>query len=99
MVLLIGFKVVFGYGVTYDTDVLYSPLKNMMFNDYVIDSFNNVTSADIDGSGLIYEVEYIISGKASDKENLENVIKKIIYMRVIPNLEHIENSAVVWSSF
>ena len=82
-----------GYGVTYDTDVLYSPLKNMMFNDYVIDSFNNVTSADIDGSGLIYEVEYIISGKASDKENLENVIKKIIYMRVIPNLEHIENSA------
>ena len=82
-----------GYGVAYDTVSLYSPLKNMIFNDYILDNFNNVTCAGTDESGLVYEVEYIISGKASDQENLEDVIKKIIYMRVIPNLEHIEKSS------
>ena len=65
----------------------------LLFNEYILRNFGNAVGKRVssDDSGdinvkdteedqprsLEYEVEYIISGKASDRENLESVLTKI----------------------
>ena len=83
-----------GRGVKFDTSKIYSPTADISFNEYVLYKFKNVTNADIqeEGDGLLYEVEYILNGKDSDMENLEDTVEKLIFLRIIPNYEHIKNS-------
>lgn len=38
-----------------------------------------------DNRTLDYEVEYILSGKSSDKDNLESVLLKIFLIRIVLN--------------
>ncbi len=55
--------------------------RNVLYNEYVLDKFKNINSAKQNEEGLRYEVEYILSGKGSDRENLESVINKILLIR------------------
>ncbi|MCQ2530365.1 MAG: DUF5702 domain-containing protein [Lachnospiraceae bacterium] len=52
-----------------------------LFSEYVIEFFGNKLEGK-KNTALDYETEYIISGKKSDKENLESVINRIIIIRM-----------------
>lgn len=55
----------------------------IVFDLYLKDQFSyfrNQKESDVSGC-LNYEIEYLISGKAGDKENLSAVLEKIIWMR------------------
>src|SRR5699024_10657524 len=73
----------------------------LLFNEYILQNFGNAAGKRVssDDSGdinvkdteedhlrsLEYEVEYIISGKASDRENLESVLTKVFLIRLALN--------------
>lgn len=60
---------------------------------YIMDSFSNF-SKKIDGATkLNYEVEYIINGGKTDKENLESMAKKILLFRFGTNFAYALNDA------
>ena len=41
---------------------------------------------------LAYELEYVLAGKGSDKENMESVIKRLLFVREAANITHLELS-------
>ena len=51
------------------------------FNEYILDKLPCLVKEDMQGSALVYQCEYVISGQASDQENLEKVLKKILAIR------------------
>lgn len=68
--------------------------ERLLFNEYVLMNFANAAaeSGAEDGAEpeesartLAYEAEYILEGKASDKENLEAVLLKIFFIRMAIN--------------
>ncbi len=52
----------------------------VLFNEYVMEKFNHVLE-EKNEVGLSYEIEYILAGKGSDKENLESVINRLMIFR------------------
>lgn len=64
--------------------------EKLLFNEYVLKTFGNAVSAQEKEDGnsgrtLSYEAEYILGGKASDRENLEAVLLKIFFIRMAMN--------------
>lgn len=72
--------------------------ERLLFNEYILQNFTNASAgspseeeeADGDlskekGRSLAYEAEYILSGKPSDKENLEAVLMKLFLVRLALN--------------
>ena len=63
---------------------------------YIGDVFQNAASKEVSVAHervLDYEVEYIIAGNTSDRENLETVLWKLMAFRSVMNLSHILMSA------
>lgn len=58
-------------------------LSPIFFNLYLLDKFQ--CALDIEEGALNYELEYLLTGKDSDPENLEAVAKKILKLRFGPN--------------
>ena len=81
-----------GKGLKYDTLKLYSTTAKLSFNEYVLEKFKNMTDVRENCKGLMYETEYIIGGRDSDKENLEEVAKKLIYIRMVSNYKYLKTS-------
>lgn len=72
----------------YIDDVSGNLLNEALFNLYIGDYFESF--ADNDGQGLLdYELEYILCGKSSDKENLTSAIGYIAGIRLGCNLAYI----------
>ncbi len=40
------------------------------------------------GSGLDYQLEYVIGGQASDAENLEETVRRLLLVRMASNFAH-----------
>lgn len=68
--------------------------ERLLFNEYVLMNFTNAAVKSSGESGaetektartLSYETEYILEGKASDKDNLEAVLLKIFFIRMALN--------------
>lgn len=72
--------------------------ERLLFNEYILQNFTNAaadsreddenkeeSASEAEDRSLAYEVEYILSGKPSDKENLESVLMKIFLVRVALN--------------
>ena len=53
---------------------------DLYFGDYLGESEDHA---------LAYELEYVLAGKESDKENLESVIKRLLFVREAANITHI----------
>ena len=80
--------------------------ERLLFNEYILQNFTNAAAhstsdqkkqeespSETDNRSLAYEVEYILSGKPSDKENLESVLMKIFLVRIALNYAFLlENS-------
>lgn len=73
------------------------PEERLLFNEYLLKMFENAgmkaehgqskqdAGAEEENRSLKYEVEYILAGKASDKENLESVLMRIFLIRMALN--------------
>ena len=69
-------------------------LSKVAFGEYVLTHFDSAADAqDADDRALDYETEYILSGKDSDRENLEAVLKKLMALRFVPNYIYLQNDA------
>lgn len=55
-------------------------LEDLIFQRYLIQKCGNYVDRK-DNSHLAYELEYIISGNKSDRENLESVVQKLVLLR------------------
>lgn len=64
-------------------------LSSLMFGEYLLKHFSGFTEEKGTGA-LDYELEYILAGRESDKENLESVVKKLLFMRFVPNYAYIQ---------
>ncbi len=56
-------------------------LAGVMVRNYLLEHYYCKTDEE-NSQGLVYEVEYLLEGKDSDKENLESVVNKLIWMRI-----------------
>ena len=74
--------------------------EKLLFGEYVLKYFENAAIKDSENAdpeeekdsgsrSLAYEVEYILEGKKSDKENLEAVLLKIFLIRMALNYTYI----------
>ena len=59
------------------------------FSSAVLDEEEEPNNRGAATGALDYEAEYILGGKASDRENLDTVIKKLLMMRFAPNYGYI----------
>ena len=60
--------------------------------EYLTDHFDSAVEENT-GAAMEYELEYLISGKASDRENLEEVVKKLLGIRFASNYAYIRTDS------
>lgn len=83
-----------GYG-TFDDVEEEKSVSTLAFGEYLLRHFRCVAdeSETVNGGGLDYELEYILGGRSSDRENLEEVTKKLLLIRFVPNYAFVSNDA------
>lgn len=81
-----------GYGDFSNMPEKPGTVLSLLFGEYVMEHFS--TALDEKSTGAVnYEVEYILEGKESDKENLEAVVKKILLLRFVPNYAFLQTDS------
>lgn len=80
-----------GYGDFSDEEKGVSATDKLLFGEYVLEHFCSF----MDGGGnvLDYEVEYMIGGKESDRENLKAVVNELLLLRFVPNYTYLQGNA------
>ena len=79
-----------GYGTMKEKDG--GAGDTIFFNLYLMDKFGNAANKKED-TALDYELEYLLGGKASDKDNLEYVIGRIRFLRFAVNYGYLMTDA------
>lgn len=59
--------------------------EQLLFQEYLLLHFQTAAKGEGERSGLSYEVEYMLEGKATDRENLEGVANRLLFIRMVPN--------------
>ena len=81
-----------GYGDFSDVAEEGGTLTSLILGEYLLEQFSN--GAGEPGAGALdYQLEYILAGKGSDRENLEAVAGKLILLRFVPNYMHLQGSS------
>lgn len=80
-----------GYGDFSDKEQPIAVTDRLLFGEYVLEHFTCFT--DEAEHILDYEVEYMIAGKGSDRENLQNVVNKLLLLRLVPNYAYVQSSS------
>ncbi|MEF9839613.1 MAG: DUF5702 domain-containing protein [Lachnospiraceae bacterium] len=62
---------------------------NLMVGEYILEHFSTAADRE-EHSILLYELEYILEGKASDRENLEAVVQKLMVLRTGANYAYLQ---------
>lgn len=62
--------------------------ERLIFTEYLLRHFHYATETGEPGT-LLYELEYLLGGRPSDKENLEQVCKQILYIRMAINYTYL----------
>lgn len=83
-----------GYGDFSDTAGAVE-LSKIALGEYILTHFSSAAdSGEAGGFGVLaYETEYILSGKDSDRENLEAVLTKLMALRFVPNYIYLQGDA------
>lgn len=68
-------------------------LERVLFLSYLSGHFSNYETEERTGSVLEYEQEYILCGNRRDSVNLQEVISRILLVRIIFNLIHVLGDA------
>ena len=63
--------------------------ERILMQEFLKTMFGNAVTPQENGS-LSYEIEYLICGKESDRENLKGIVKKILVLREIANYLYIQ---------
>ncbi len=75
------------------SDAAYEETAALAFGEYLLEHFSSAVPGPDEQTGgkggLDYELEYILSGNSSDRENLEGVIKKLLPVRFVSNYGHV----------
>lgn len=91
--LLSGRKRNKGYGdfsdVAHDTGAI----SKLLLGEYLLEHFSGAADKEEKTGALDYELEYIISGKPSDRENLESTARKLLLLRFVPNYAYIQSDS------
>lgn len=67
----------------------------LLFGEYILEHFcSYMDEAD---NVLAYEVEYMIAGRESDRENLKAVVNELLLLRFVPNYTYLQGSADKWA--
>ena len=83
-----------GYGGFSDAAAENGRLSSLLFGEYLIEHFSHF--ADTEHTGVLdYELEYILTGKDSDRENLESVVRKLMLLRFVPNYAYIQTDSAM----
>lgn len=83
-----------GYGDFSDVAEEGGTLSSLLFGEYLLEHFSMFTDEEKTGT-LAYELEYILEGKSSDRENLEAVVTKLMLLRFVPNYAYIQTDAAM----
>lgn len=81
-----------GYGNFQEESQSAGALRSLLFGEYLLEHFSMATDEKAEGV-LDYELEYICAGKNSDRENLEDVAKKLFLLRFASNYSYLQTSA------
>ena len=80
-----------GYGSFEDVAEESKTLSTLLYGEYLKEHFSDYTNKEDGKQGALdYELEYILFGKASDRENLKAAVKKLILLRFVPNYVYIQ---------
>lgn len=77
-----------GMGVLSPAEADSSAASKVLFQEYMMKNCGTYANPSA-GSGLKYQVEYVIGRSGSDKENLEKVAKRLLLIREGINLAHL----------
>ena len=83
-----------GYGRFSDVAAEKGSVSALLFGEYLLHHFSKFTDTERTGV-LDYELEYILAGKDSDKENLESVVRKLLFLRFVPNYTYIQTDSAM----
>ena len=78
-----------GYGSFADEEEEYSKASELLFGEYLQEHFSSFTDQ-IQSGALDYELEYILAGKESDRQNLEDTVKQLLFLRFVPNYAYLQ---------
>lgn len=81
-----------GYGSFEDVENDGNTLSSVLMGEYALEHFGAFTEA-AKGGALDYELEYILGGKESDRENLEAVANRLVMLRFVPNYLYLQSSS------
>ncbi len=74
------------------SDIRENYIDKILFREYLMQHCENYISKENE-AGLKYEIEYLVSGRESDLENLESVLNKILLIRESCNLYTLINDS------
>ena len=80
-----------GYGDFSDEAKDVGTVSKLLFVQYLLDHFE--AAVDEKGNVLEYELEYLIGGKQSDRENLKAVVNKLLLFRFVSNYVYLQGNA------
>lgn len=80
-----------GHG-TFSTRITNQVLTKAAIGEYVLEQFEHYLVAE-ETNSILYQIEYLLGGKASDMENLKYVVNRIIMLRFVTNYAYILTDA------
>ncbi len=81
-----------GYGSFQDVENDGDTLSSVLMGEYVLEHFSSFIETE-EGGALDYELEYILGGKESDRENLETVANRLVMIRFVPNYLYLQSNS------
>lgn len=63
--------------------------EKLLFEQYILKMFSSAVEQKSETRNLDYEIEYLISGKESDAENLKDVVNQMLLVRMGLNYAHL----------
>lgn len=81
-----------GYGEISQKEVS-GVLGKVGISEYIMEKFSDFSDGKENG-GMNYQIEYLLAGKGSEQENLEEVVNKLIWLRFANNYIHLFSDEV-----
>ena len=82
-----------GTGIFENEEGAGGPLEKLLFTEYLTHHFSSHDKT-LEDTKLEYELEYLLAGEESDKENLEQVLKSILWVRMGINYLYLQTDEV-----
>ena len=81
-----------GYG-DFSDKAKQESLSKILLDEYLLGHFDTAVEEDGADGTLKYEMEYLLAGKNSDRENLNAVLKRLLMLRFAPNYAFLQQDA------